>query len=461
MTSNMNQWYSKSSIMKDLAQVTGTRMDSIEVVDETPPPRRYYNEDMSEIMDRYGEIMTENVPNVALTPDLNGITQMLRMVEKETVDQSKYNTAENPPVANDDILTISKLNPEVKEFLPGGCAQENGVPTTSNAKIPSKELKSSPQCNSKVEIEDLPHISNGNEKNGDTALPANNIKEMREQLKTKISSNANRNCVKSKREKNIAIASLLKLCLQPPEGNSQNINGDTNKAPLKLLPPDYYETTNIKDANGALQEINGASDKCDEFGKENTVIGLPKLNSTTNDNANMNGIVSTTNIQCDEDVQDSVKKVENWLARVNLENDESPEQISPEKDQSQSPQTPPKKTKKATGPPTLFLGPVTFKKKEVVKSNSPSISSEATTRKTPTSTYVPSAYASELSRSYNERAKARNEIRDDIFSRLYKELDKRDEAHKKKLAEAELAATVTSDQDDEDIVSNMVQITEP
>lgn len=172
-----------------------------------------------------------------------------------------------------------------------------------------------------------------------------------------------------KSERNIAIASLLKLYSDPP------MTSGVNENPPILLTPQHFEKPYVDDT-----KINDAPQTSKP---QNEIL----IDTKTNNVENM------------KEVDNSVAKVKSWLKM-----DEKPKPLGK----------------------ALFLGPVTFKKKEIVKPITPiSEVSEKTSCNSPS--YVPTEYAEKLTETFKMRVKAKEEKTLDMWSRLERDLKAKDE----------------------------------
>ncbi|XP_014362107.2 uncharacterized protein LOC106713764 [Papilio machaon] len=339
-------WYSKKDVLKDLAQAMGGRFKDIDeqhiVVGEQPPPICTTTEDDDELLLRLKQGLAQDDKEHG--PDLAGITEMLRMVDD--FDDSKENKCTVQD--NNNTVIISKLNPNVPEFNP---KKSDDDKQPENVEAVNK---------------------NGIKKGETSSNTSEHIKQI-EKLKNKIISPTNENIsIKMKSERNIAIASLLKLYSDPPE-----TSGVSEKQP-KLLTPQHFEKPYVDDTKG-----NDAS----------------QTSSTNPPKKIVNECETREDENMKQEVDNSVAKVKSWL---NM--DEKPKTLTK----------------------ALFLGPVTFKKKENVKPITPTSDvSEKTSSNSPS--YVPTEYAEKLTETYKMRVKAKEERNLDMWSRLERDLKAKDE----------------------------------
>ncbi|CAH2036815.1 unnamed protein product, partial [Iphiclides podalirius] len=117
-----------------------------------------------------------------------------------------------------------------------------------------------------------------------------------------------------------------------------------------------------------------------------------------------------------QEVEESVAKVNSWL---NKGNDHLPS---------------------ASKGPALYLGPVTFKRKQAKKPKSPiSEASDKSLNRMVDTSFVPSEYASKLTQSYMDRVKAKEDKSLDIWGKLERDLKAKDEEVKSTRRQQQLA----------------------
>lgn len=218
-------------------------------------------------------------------------------------------------------------------------------------------------------------------------------------LKSKIIQGSKAQTIKHKTERNVAIAALMKLNSKPPDSDTpkmasvvnspkkipkaESSNESSSSSPRPILfPPEYFETPTCS------TKVN---------------IEKPEVNLEP---------------EMDPQIKESIDKVNNWLNK--------PEVTKPKA-------------------PKIYLEPVAFKKKEASSSSSPSsfqmnhpISSSSPksfVKVQPisaTPSFVPSSYASDLAKKYEERSKAKEALHLDIWTKLEKDLKAKDEQIKNK-----------------------------
>lgn len=190
-------WSTKEEVLKDIRRASGRigkneGIESCLVVGDVPPP--VLEEDADEqIQMMFGHGVERNaIQTEQQAPDLIGLRKIIRMVNSNNSNTDTSYIGEDAGDASDYFYAITKqssLNPEVEAFIP--------------------KANSSSNCHKEPENK-------------------NNIEEYATNLKLKISDAAKSNSYDLKREKNVAIATLLKLYA----------NNDT---PVKLCTPEYFE----------------------------------------------------------------------------------------------------------------------------------------------------------------------------------------------------------------------------
>ncbi|XP_046959582.1 uncharacterized protein LOC124529729 isoform X2 [Vanessa cardui] len=375
-------------------------------------------------------------------PDLKGITQMIRMVDQfyERPSMESRTNGDDTQVTST-VVSISKLNPNVVEFVPLSKKPPSQLDTVGLNSITEDVIKKKDvtyECENPEKrgeqldinnIKEVNKIDNGHSNSSScidmSRLTPLEMQEMRQKLKTKISGTSNTNCVKVKRERNLAIATLVKLHCQPP---NTTVSGADK---IELKAPDYYQkslSSHVKDSEmkESIKKSNVTSEVLDKTfmitkkavlnenlehivdSNRNQICVLKETNATSSkeqdDNKNQlchskSSPAKENSKDIPKEVRESIVKVENWFN-------------SPSKKQKGS---------------SFYLGPVTFKKKVGSKPMSPiSIDSENSNVQKSDS-FVPSAFADELSKKYMERSKAKEAMDQDIWTKIELELKAKDE----------------------------------
>ncbi|RVE49999.1 hypothetical protein evm_005352 [Chilo suppressalis] len=378
---------------------------------------------------------TEPLPNgFDQGPDLVGIRQMLQMVNNfDEVEEDKSEPLEKAQ----EVIQISKLNPNVPEFVPKASASSS--PKNKESEYVSNEISGninidSPnvltavnKCNKEKDCNVVNIKKNGNvllnncnnvngsnkldspvsmssdigncNKNEDckdinidkridiSKLKPYEITDMTKKLKSKIIDSSQKDA-RSKRERNVAIATLLKLHSSKPKASNIPLENIDEK-PI-LYTPEYFEKSIPKAPSKEVQsicEINA------EIAPQNTAHDHSFKTMDKNFCANTDSpkpassISSKSNTPVPEnpDIRQSIEKVNKWFEK---------------------PTTPERFLTKQKGP-SIYLGPISFKKKNTSKSPLCDDSKRVTPVKEITlnkvTHYRPSKYAEDLSKKYTER----------------------------------------------------------
>ncbi|KAJ0177486.1 hypothetical protein K1T71_007495 [Dendrolimus kikuchii] len=465
-------WYNQNDVLNDLTKFTGSiprHLDRNFVVygQNAPPPPGYVEEVDDEFNLRFGYDSQQTYDDGEITPDLHGIKEMLKMVDEQNcTDEDLQQTDTN--LASNSKIIISKLNPHVEEFVPKSAnlsvKKENIDNIETNAKndndlnnirsnkdlsnehVGSKHFydkysnnknyndkdsnkdSNNKKCNGKYSIDndtDSKKINKiGSRCSSNNSLSVTEFNTIVEALKTKISNATKSNSYALKRQKNIAISSLLRLYTESPGttspvklmtpndfafpkiGNGENTSGKctenkSHSVPLGIDKRDTgtlsNETLNvtIKDTCGELPDVpsekvfDEPSKQCVGSSKEICDVSINEPSIARNENhiivntKSDTDNIKTTNkaplnsdIENDSEVVKSINKVTNWL--------------EPKR----------KEIKKSS----LHLGPVLYKRKGSNKS--PTSATRNKVQK-PDQCYKPSSYAEDLIKKYTENLKIR------------------------------------------------------
>ncbi|XP_045497446.1 uncharacterized protein LOC123695593 [Colias croceus] len=456
------KWYTIEDVTQDIARASGqivSDLDAKYVIVGKQKPR--YNTDEDELQDMHnlnGHCILQDENK----PDLQGITDMIRLVDGYSTNDSSFDESDNTKIREtftQEAVVISKLNPSVPPFVPKSSANltlstnsnrkrtiasplnENIMPNKQDVKNSNqfKEKKDlstvetkqnngvgqnhSPLCDSK-KIEVIPVDSRIDM----SSLEPNEKEKLRENLITSISNTAQTSCVKVKRQRNLAIATLMKLSSDSAPTTKQD---EVIGAKPNLITPQYYKTSVCDNETEKKQAHEIIIDRTSEAEETQTYMdnSIDKVNkwfrredySPSSESYNIDKTenkisnISTESSECvsnepSANVQKSIEKVITWL--------KGPEE------QAKS---------------GLFLGPITFKKRENRKSpnsqtdgTSPAASEPV--RVEPTKEFVPSAYASELSEKYMKRVNNKTVSTQVSWTNLEASLKARDEIIIKKLS---------------------------
>ncbi|CAG9584948.1 unnamed protein product [Danaus chrysippus] len=389
-------WYSKQDVIKDLAKVTGKRVSDLgnHYVVGTEPPPVWNNEEDDEDLSRFYGGQTPTQTDDIEKPDLAGITEMLRMVDNYNEGPSEENKTEPTDV----IVSISKLDPNAQEFesstvkqgqsaLNVNSSKYNEEPDIRDQKLPLdvKKTVRTDICDTKV-------------RDNQTHIP-NELKQMREQLKTKIAETSNINCVKQKRERNLAITTLMKLYSK---------EAVTETKP-NLISPEYF-------INNTANNITHTQDG----------VG----NNLTTDHVTEDTLNASTDTEIiNKEIAASVEKVTKWLCSSETETPNNCSDTS-RKDTDSTEENTVTKVPQQTKVPLIHLGPVTFKRKTNNRHAISPVSLLSDSKTNKSETYIPSNYANELTKKYTEQSKQR-QSQPDLWTSIENKLKEKDEKLKK------------------------------
>ncbi|XP_063534353.1 uncharacterized protein LOC134744466 [Cydia strobilella] len=267
------------------------------------------------------------------------------------------------------------------------CETKKEVPTfkSKSVKVPefSVSFLSGPQSNGTAEAnrekeqpvletiqnEQVNLLANGLPKRQIEKPKPEETNELQKKVKSTIIESSADNSLKTKRQKNVAIATLLKLGVVPDE------------KPVKLIKPEYFEKP-----------------PTDEKQTENEVSGVKEMPSTSSSETNVNYID-----------QDSVSKVNGWFNSM-----ECP------------------KPKPQFQEPLVLKDSITFKKKSSITSRNTSSTTENPENREKKN-FKPSGYASELLLKYETNAQKQLPLTEDLGTRLERQLRQRDEVIRQKM----------------------------
>lgn len=258
-------------------------------------------------------------------------------------------------------------------------------------------------------------------------LNADEIKDISRKLRDKISDVSKKDDLRTKKEKNVAIAALLKLHTAPQSKEPEE------KGTIKLFTPEYFATCpaarevrcEIHDVivNVDSQQQSSSDVSADKISKDSdlseksttqTISSVEDDTSTQSGKSSPKSYIETPNEMShyphDPNVQKSIKKVTSWL---------------------QKPESP-----KPKGP-VVCLGPISFKKKGGKSSASEESMSRSSSSLNVNANqighFVPSKRAEDLSKKYSERGRAIERRSEDIWTRAMNEMKAID---KKKLEQS-------------------------
>ncbi|XP_052740212.1 fibrous sheath CABYR-binding protein isoform X2 [Bicyclus anynana] len=276
-------WFTTQDALQDLNWVAGGYVpvdfnEDEEVFGYQVPPRRYMNFDheTDEQLERLSGGYRAIVDDSAGAPDLAGIKHMLRLVEdseEEVEDEVPVQEPEPEPATSTNVVIISKLNPEVKEFVPkSGADDGKSLKKEENVNDKTEILNTEEKQENKVEVETdeqeetevkektdeheeivleevprvpppVPPVVQEGDEIGDplstrrvdtNRLTDSEIQQMRTVLQRKINDNWEATCMRNKCRRNVAIVTLLKLHCKSP--SSTPVGQEPNSIPPSLTP---------------------------------------------------------------------------------------------------------------------------------------------------------------------------------------------------------------------------------
>ncbi|XP_045771572.1 uncharacterized protein LOC123871700 [Maniola jurtina] len=377
-------WFTMKDVLKDLRKATGSRVRALDegsiLVGDQPPPQPFNvpDDDAELQLARLGGSRRPSDREFIGEPDLPGIRELLKMVKNLTEEEPKTPPEEKKSLTTD-VLTISKLNPNVKEFIPKS--------SVVNDKANHDKASSDKANHDKASSDKANH-----DKADDILRPIdkNELTEIKKQnLKAKICATSKETCVKVKRERNLAIASLVKLYCVPPT---------TDEEKPKLLVPAYFEKSNIP-----------RKETIEKVSIEKSIDGINPTKDSPNkgpEEARLTEKIEAVEETLNPSIAESVDKVQKWLHNFENAGTITKTPKNNIKDQNivitkiNGPKEPPS-TKKAP-----YIGAVTFKRKAPSKPISPtSTESNECVKTSKPRVYKPTKYAEELIKKYMEKKK--------------------------------------------------------
>lgn len=304
------------------------------------------------------------------------------------------------------ITKVSKLNPNVDEFIPKHVKSDRQTSPSNNV---STNLNVVPQVSDKKTnvAESLEKDNNIESDHKSTDVNSGSIRideyeEVTTKLKNKISDAAKYDSFEFKKQKNVAIATLLRLY-----ADKKSPSNETDG--IQLLKPDFFKssyhvcsssrsTPEPKDCTKIIPSDSSASLTC------------TPAQSPSEDNSNESN-TTKPKVKLDPEIRNSIEKVNKWL------------------------EEPGKKNSKP-----VYLGPIAFKRKQIEPSPSPPVSETKESPKRKISNdkqqYKPSVYASDLGKKYMERNKILEAKQNEVtWSNLEQILKQKDTLIKKRLQE--------------------------
>ncbi|XP_063361872.1 uncharacterized protein LOC134650867 [Cydia amplana] len=336
-----------------------------------------------------------NVPKYSPKKNNNFHGTRTNKPANENIATSQSNlsgTKQNQPTFNNMFKSKSAKDPLEDKINASNCETKKEIPTFNNINMfKSKSIKDVPERNetanvniktvqpesqtSQEELLKTPKgnlLANGLPKRRIEKPKPEEIKELQDKVKSTIVASSVDNSLKTKRQKNVAIATLLKLGVVPDE------------KPVKLIKPDYFEKP-----------------PTDEKQIENEVSEVKDIPLKSSSESNVDYID-----------QDSISKVNGWFNSM-----ECP------------------KPKPQLQEPLVLKDCITFKKKTAssVTSRHTSTSAAEPARDRETKSFKPSDYASELLRKYETNAQQQVSLNEDLGTQLERQLRDRDEIVRQKM----------------------------
>lgn len=361
--SSVKTWLTNEELMRGLS-------DGYVLYGNAPPPVRFEAED-DEMQEMFGEEISEAKKSIECKnqpPDLRGITDLLRMVQGPEDENNDENLSNNIQQSNCVVVIHkpSNLNPNVKEFIPRSLASPSssnvseskaGVEKTGHRESETNCVAEEQTKEDKVVGDNKPNVYD------DPYL---------KKLKNEIIEASKSDSFEIKKQKNVAIATLLQFY-----ASNSNMKSPKKTAPVKLLTPDFFECSKSSKTDIDRPSTSTSSDK---VVSDSPVTLDPVCTQDIKENTMKN---SKNNV--DTEIKKSIEKVNQWLS-------------SP--------------VEKKTSP--LCLGPIAFKRKESSTSKSPSICEtdpKKASNSTQPSQYQPSNYAADLGKKYMARNKIKESKR--------------------------------------------------
>lgn len=381
-------------------------------------------------------------------------------------------------------IVISKLNPEVQEFVPktihstnvsrNDSLDCNPLESFSNGKLSPKTLEEvlitsnndSTNPNSRKQNlsqeQSKPSHETGKNGGGDCGWVNNketkdkqfltqdetksldsyvqmytedeDKKKMIAMLKEQISKIPKDSSFDKRKDRNVAIAALIKANTIPSPAS--NLTSSSPSPKTILLTPDYFQgpsTSGNLDAQDQENLVPTPRWLSPKLHKEDNSQNIENVeDNVLEENFTPKLEVARVRTPIDESsVQESINKVNAWF-------NSPPSPKPPELSQAASSEI----SKPKSAQP--YLGTFMFKKKSVPDRNSPM--SDIYVSKSPvftTPSYVPSKYAQDLAKKFEERNQVK-EIHMDIWTKLERDLKIKDEEYRLRIREREAQNSINN-----------------
>ncbi|XP_022128815.2 uncharacterized protein LOC111002859 [Pieris rapae] len=254
----MDLWLDKHSIHNDLILAQGR------IPIQFGKPLEYNEKPPIENKDVEGEgnQHLQRAESPIVQPDLLGITKMLRMVDPE------QNPGHKLDYTNNGTVIISKLNPNVSEFI----SKKSSRQSIDNSDL---LIKTDPNC----DIRNIHYLKN---------LHDEEKKKIQKKLLSKIGTTQT-TCEKTRRERNDAIAGILKLSTQP----TANVNVVTADAFMKNENDDITDTPTKEVIKKSVERVDNWLNGAPEIQKKSLYLGPITFKKKTKKSAESNTSINT------------------------------------------------------------------------------------------------------------------------------------------------------------------------
>ncbi|KAF9416947.1 hypothetical protein HW555_005863 [Spodoptera exigua] len=391
-------WKTKADVLNDIAEATGMAPRNHDiaaqyiVVGDAPPPPLFMEDEDPEMNLMFGDSYRRSSVTENTGPDCAGIMQLLEMVrnsERNDDDEDADGIGDqlNYEITIRKPKTDSLLNPNVKEFVPKGAGKKNsnvlhanGVAQNGRAGMTSEQERDNGSSNSVT---------------AETGTQAS-YEHITTALKNTISeaAHSDNQSFHMKKQKNVAIATLLRLYA--------NNNNTSSKPDVKLWTPEQFEKKKDDSSDVKIEESNATTEV-----QASSSIQIEPITSPDSSNS----IGPARALEQNSEMRESIEKVNHWF------------NMPVQKKQTKS----------------LYLGPISFKRKDpVVKASTspqPSTTSKSDSPSTTIKLYKPTKFAADLGKQYLERSqqKQRDEELNVNWANLGDVLEKKDKAIRKRL----------------------------
>ncbi|CAB3252988.1 unnamed protein product [Arctia plantaginis] len=393
---SVTAWSTEDQVLETLKKLSNGRrglgnLDNTYLVKGDKPPPILIEEEDEEMWLHFGDSMhagkdaiPDNTP-----PDLQGITNLLRLVQgsdEEGDNEDIIGQRSNCVIA---ISKASKLNPNVKEFTPKSTSiSDTSVHSSGNGEITDPIA---------TEVEKVTESV---------------TEDLKTKLKNHISYAAKSNCFELKKQKNLAIATLLRMYATNNETPSARKPDET----LKLITPDFFENRKSPvNVQSGPNDTSLPSASTSPGPKSMTSISHASSSNDVKSEPALSTRVTTKKQKPEQDpaIKTSINKVNQWLGEQPVN------------------QTVQRKS------PAVFIGPITYKAKEPAVCKSPKIpetQQQKVTKAREPNEYQPTNYADDLKNKYMDRINSKKvKTKRNMWQDLHEVLKEKDVLVKKKL----------------------------